>query len=212
MEPLRVWMMAGVAVGFLAGCHGEDHDGGAAGSPTGPTTFRETFSGEFPGESWIVEEGDPAIVVDDQGSDGPGLVLGPSLEEVQVRTAFTFSTAQALDLSLDLASPTQVEPEPSLFRFQIVGEGSSAGSATATVVPVDGSIQLSILSDSETVVFPSTGEFHRVGFAVDEFGVATWFVDGVPVMIRGGFPEGAFRLELEARSEASTGFVVDNVV
>jgi hypothetical protein len=204
--------LTGVALGFLVGCHGDDDENGSPTGTTGPLEFRETFSGEFPGDDWIVEEGDPAVVMDDEGSDGPGLVFGPSLDDVHVRTAFTFTTTEALDLSLDLAAPPQVEPEPSLFRFQIVGEGIAVETASADVAPAEGVIRLSIQGDSETMVFPTNGEFHRIGFAVDEFGIATWFVDGLPAMTRASFPERSFRLVLEARAETATGFVVDNVV
>lgn len=209
---MKVLMLTGVALGLLAGCHGEDHEIGSPSGKTGPLEFRETFSGEFPGEDWIVEEGDPAVVMADEGNDGPGLVFGPSLDDVHVETAFTFTTTEALNLSLDLASPPQVEPEPSLFRFQIVGEGITVETASADVTPAEGIIRLSILGESETVIFPTNGEFHRIAFAVDEFGIATWFVDGLPAMTRTSFPEGSFRLELEARAETATGFVVDNVV
>ena len=209
MSRIKVWMLMGVALGFLVGCNGsdDDDDNGA-----GSTTFRETFSGAFPGTSWVVDEGDSAVVVANEGREGPGLVFSPSADEVNVSTAFTFTTVNALDLSLDLATPAQLEPEPSLFRVLIVGEGAATEFASANVIPAENSIELRILGDTETVVLPASGDFHRIGFAVDAFGVATWFVNGVPAMTRGSFPEGTYHLELSATGETATGFVVDNVV
>jgi hypothetical protein len=201
-------VIAGLA--FMIGCHRDGAHGGSIGdTPAGITEFHDDFSDGFPGDNWVVEDGEPAVAMD-EGNSAPALILDPALGDVRVRSSFTFSTSDPMEISLQVGA-LQSPPEAVLFKF-LVRRGEAVESETsAEVSPLDGEIRLMIFGEQIFMPLITTGGLTTIAFSVDASGVATWFVDGVPAMTRGGFPESFYRIELEAHGSGADVFVVDNV-
>ena len=178
--------------------------------PVAVEEFSDDFAGDFPGDAWIVEDGAPAID-GDRGNPAPSLALGPANDNIKVRSAFTFSSADPLTLSFDLATPDLPTDPSDRFRFELERDSMGGCEASLEIRLEDGRIRLEILGSQAEIAFSPDADFHAISFSVDADGVAAWSIDGEVVLMRSSFPQGLFRIEAEAHGGGNTGFLLDNV-
>ncbi len=187
-------------------------DGGAGGGGGGDVVeeFADVFSGAFPGDNWVIEDGNP-VIDENQGNPAPSLALGPTDQNIKIRSAFEFSSADPLTLSFDLATPDLPTDPSGRFKFELERDSMGGCEASFEVRLEDGQIRLEILGSQAEITFTPDSEFHVISFSVDADGIATWSIDGEAVLTRSDFPQGLFRIEAEAHGGGNTGFLMDNV-
>jgi hypothetical protein len=212
---LRLVVFGVACAAFLAGCRDDDdgsdpddNDLGPAGRGAVSLVYFEDFEEGFPSPSWEVVEGFP-FADEERGNAPPGLVLGLFVRS-RAQTTFTFSTAEAVTVSFDLATPGVLTESDSRFKLRFRRELFLAGEASFEVTLQDGQMRFEILGGGESFDFFTDQAFRTIEFSVDR-GLATWSVNGQPFMVRTGFPEDHFFIDVEANGGQTLGFVVDNV-
>lgn len=196
------------ALAVLFGCGDRHHSSG----PSHPGTviaFHDDFSGPFPGANWDIVSGDPFTSFS-EGNGAPSLILQPAGDPIDVRSDFVFSTHDATTVSFDVASfEVQISTR---FSFLIVLAAGGDIDASFDMYPFDDELVLSILGTEITLVFPPSTVFDDIEFTVDSIGVATWWINGDPVLSRSGFPAEFYKIGIETVGDDFTTLALDNVL
>jgi len=231
---IRVMLLA-LAAAFVPAC-GDDSDDDPAPPPAPnnppaqqPTVlFQDDFGSGFPATSWTSPSstgpGPTITLTNAEGNPVPALAMtttmgvGPGPGPVVGWTDCTTSvTGAPFTASAQMQVPDHGEGSGSIGIFD--GLGNPLAAAEWHPTSSFGGVTFMISGAPSTVVVapPSPGStFRPFSFSVDSTGLATWSLNGSPVMSQSGFPAGPYRLRLYIIVTTASGpfatFNVDNVL